>query len=125
MSKRLSQFSDAYCTGCGRPAANGLADSRGLWCEEHGRMRAAVALEEAVFSMLRTYGRDELAAVLEGVEAYDGTHDHLRSWKLASAVVNPALILPATDSDGCERVDGRALSDTQTRANRGLSGGDV
>lgn len=38
---------------------------------------------------------------------------------------NPALILPATDSDECEGVDGRALSDTQTRANRGISGGYV
>ena len=84
--KRLSMFNNAYCEACGRPAAEGLADSEGLWCEFHGRMRAVGALERACFDVLHTYGREDFRATIMAVEDYRSDDPfHLYSSELALA----------------------------------------
>lgn len=69
--RRLSANSDALCKFCGQPAAEGLSDKGGLWCVDHGRVRAVIACEEALFALLRTYPA-ELEATYVGVREYRG-----------------------------------------------------
>lgn len=80
--KRLSMFNDGLCQLCGQPAAEGLVDNKGLWCQKHGRIRAVLAFENACFELLHTFP-EEYKATLAGVDAYDGTPDHLHAMFLA------------------------------------------
>lgn len=81
-SKRLSEYSDAYCKFCRNPAAEGLADGDGLWCKNCGRIRAVMAFEIAAFELLRTFPED-FDATLAGVRAFNGTPNLSHSSSLA------------------------------------------
>lgn len=82
--RRISTHSDALCKFCGNPAANGLSDADGLWCENCGRIRAVMAFERVAFDLLRAYSWEEFDAAIEGVRAHDGTPDKQRSTQLAA-----------------------------------------
>ncbi len=88
--RRLSINNDARCHACGQPAAEGLSDGEGLWCRDHGRIRVVMHLERSAFTMLQTYGRNELETVIAAVLAHKGGSPvyagDLRSDELAASL---------------------------------------
>lgn len=66
--RHLSIHSDACCSMCGDPAAEGFVVDGAIFCTAHGQMTVWIRTEERLYEFCRTFGRrDDVEELVEGV----------------------------------------------------------